>query len=73
MTVLDLKQILSNYPDDMEVFVDMITDDQYEDDNVWTSLVREPIVNNNLKRVMDMKIAARPCQQTKDAKKCLIL
>jgi len=73
MTVLELKQLLSNYPDDMEVFVDMITDDQHESDNIWVSMVREPVVNSNLKMIRDMKIAQRPCQQTKDAKKCLIL
>ena len=73
MTVSELKQILANFPDDMEVFVDMIEDDQLEDDNIWTSIVREPYQNNNLMRVKEMKIAQRPHKMTQDAKKCLIL
>lgn len=73
MTVLELKQLLSNYSDDTEVFIDMITDDQYESDNIWVSNVREPFTVKPSRRVKDNKIAQRACRETAGAKKALVL
>jgi len=78
MTKQELIQMLADYPDDTEIYIDMLTDDQYETDNIWTSDVREPYDYNKppyskLRRVQDMKMAQRACKETAGAKKCLVL
>jgi len=76
MTKKDLIAILATVDDDTEIFIDMLTDDQYEDDNIWISNVRDPYdlkVINKLKRVKDMKICQRAHKDNAGAKKCLVL
>lgn len=73
MTVADLKQIMSKYPDDMEVFIDIGDDTKFENNSIWLSAVREPNSQCIPTNVLDMKIVQRPHNLTKDAKKCLIL
>lgn len=73
MKVKEMRQILSKYEDDDEVYIDMLNDDEYETDNIWLSNVREPVAINNERRVKEMKIAQRACKHTAGAKKCLIL
>lgn len=73
MKIKDLKVILALYPDDTEIYIDSLTDDQYERDNIWVSNVREPYDHAELRNVKDSKIALRPCKETSGAKPCLIL
>jgi len=73
MTKKELIAALAEYPDDIEIYVDMFNDDQYETDNIWVSSVRDIHLIKPERRVQEMKIAQRACQHTKDALKCLVI
>ncbi len=76
MNKKELIAILADYPDDTEIYIDMLNDDQYEDDTIWISSVRDPYdttVINKYKRVHDMKICQRAHKDNAGAKKCLVL
>lgn len=73
MLIKDLIAKLQEFPEDMEVFVDKYTDKKHQDNNKWLSDVREPAQGRLLAAVKDMKIAQRACEETKDAKKCVVI
>lgn len=73
MTKKELVEMLSQFPDDMEVYIDKYTDEKYRDSNIWVSDVREPNSIKPIYRVKDMKIAQRAHPDTAGAKKCIIL
>jgi hypothetical protein len=70
MTKKELIELLKDYPDDIEIYVDNIQSDLDLNDEHWTSGVREPFIH--IKMVKDNKIAKKPSKITKDAKKSLI-
>lgn len=71
--------MLADYDDDTEIYIDMLNDDQYEDDTIWVSSVRdlydytEYHHKSKHRRVKDMKICQRPHKDNSGAKKCLVL
>ncbi len=71
MTKKELLEILENCPDDAEVYIDMLDDEKFENDNKWTATAREP--SPQIRWVKDGKIAQRPDQETSGAKKSIIL
>lgn len=77
MTIKELKDLIKDLPNDMEIFKDVLNHEI--EGNHWDYVV-EPIVRPRVKRVGNMKegaavvaVAQRACKETKDAKKCLIL
>lgn len=75
MKVKELKEILSKLDDDIEIVVDLVTDEKYADSNIWTSDVRDLFIceNNKLLNVKGGKIVQRAHKDTDGARKCLIL
>ena len=75
MTVKELKDILAKHPDDMDIYIDLVTDEGFTDSNIWTSHVRDLFLSEDgcTERVKDGKITQRACEITSGAKKCLIL
>lgn len=71
MTKKELIELLKDYPDDMEIYVDNYQPDLNLEDNHWTTEIREPFIH--IKMVKDNKIANRPSKKTKDAKKSIII
>ena len=71
MTKKELLEILENCPDDAEVYIDLLDDDKFENDNKWIATVRDP--SPDIRWVKDGKIAQRPDQETSGAKKSIIL
>lgn len=68
MTKKELFEILENCPDDAEIYIET---DGAIDGNMWGSIVRDPIPR--IKMVKDYLIAERPCEETSEAKKSIVL
>ena len=71
MTKKELIEMLQNCPDDAEVYIDMLNDQDFDGDNIWLSHARKPFPT--IKWVKDGKIAQRPCEETSGAVKSIIL
>ena len=65
--------MLADYPDDTEIYIDMLTDDKYENDNIWTTDVRNPYDIRKLRWVADNKQAQRAHKDNGHGKKCVVL
>lgn len=71
MTKKELIEMLQDCPDDAEVYIDMLNDQDFDGNNIWVSHVRKPFPI--IKWVKDEKIAQRPCEETSGAVKSIIL
>lgn len=76
MNVKELKELLAKLDDDTPVYIDLNTDDEFANSNIWVSRVRDvygDINRSKLRRVKDDRIAQRAHKDTAGAEKCLIL
>ena len=71
MTKKELIEMLENCPDDADVYIDMLNDQDFDGDNKWVSHVRKPFPM--IRWIKDGKIAQRPCEETTEAKKSIVL
>jgi len=76
MTVKELKDFIEKLPDDMPVFKDILNFADLEG-NKWDYIVEpieKPRTNKRVgKTDIGFAVAQRPCEETKGARKCLIL
>jgi hypothetical protein len=71
MTKKELFEILANCPDDAEIWIDMLNDEEFDGGDIWLSRVRKPFPM--VRMVKDGKIAQRPCEETSGAVKSITL
>lgn len=75
MKIKELKKLIEDLPDDMEVFKDILNH-AIEGNNYWDYVV-EPVIRSKIRRVGQMEegaaVAQRACKETEGAVKCLIL
>lgn len=76
MNIKELKELIKDLPDDMNVYLD--TGEDELEGNMWDYVVSPPKSKPEIKNVgrnnrVNYAVAQRACAETKDAVKCLIL